>query len=92
MPLYIRKHTEVWASQWFKNGDHIDVKPLTGFKDGSVCSLCEKEYNFAHGTIRMENGSSLIVCPGQFVFLKDSEYRTMNEREFLDKYEQDLYL
>jgi hypothetical protein len=67
MPRYVKKPIEVEATQWFKDGDHKDVKPVKKIAKVSSrkCKECSGDIN-DHGWIYTLEGGH-IVCPGDFI-------------------------
>jgi hypothetical protein len=76
---YQRKSEIVSAVQWFKMGDHKDVKRYSN--DKKLCSSCGNPYR-EHGIIGI-----YLVCPSGWVVAAKDGIRVMSDEEFREKYE-----
>ena len=65
---FIKKPVVIEASQWFKNGDHPNVRPYySSFHSSSIafCEQCGFHHN-VHGWVNtLEQGHR--VCPGDWI-------------------------
>jgi hypothetical protein len=57
----------VEAVQWFKLGDHPEVKiPAWSHEGGWICEVCSKPLDDIHGFIKTLEGGHR-VCPGDWI-------------------------
>ncbi len=77
---------DIGLVQWFKDGDHPDVKPFNDPKYtlGNECKLCGKKYkehglvknpnaNFATNYDHFHGANSTTVCPGDYVYKTEND-------------------
>lgn len=87
---YIKKPETIKATQWFKVGDHHQVKqmdqPFVPF-NVKQCRACGR-HSSDHGQITTLEDSNL-VCPGDYIIRagKD-EYKVMKREDFESTYEE----
>lgn len=65
MPRFRKKPVEVEAAQWFKHGDHADVRYFRCAGTSGACRHCGVQLD-DHGWIDTLEGGH-IVCPGDFI-------------------------
>jgi hypothetical protein len=68
MPRYVKKPVEIEAVQWFKKGDHKDVKSvkeISSKASSRKCKSCGGDMN-NHGWVNTLEGGH-VVCPGDFI-------------------------
>lgn len=88
MAKYCKKPIVVEATQWFKNGDHIEVVPLRTIPGTlKMCKHCGQALH-GHGWIDTLEGGH-IVCPGDWVITGiKGEYYPCKSTIFEDSYEE----
>lgn len=64
MPKYRKKPIVIEATEWFKQGDHVNVKDFT-LPNNESCNYCNDNKTL-HGYIATLEGGH-IVCPGDFI-------------------------
>lgn len=64
MTLFRKKPVVVEATQWFKHGDHLEVRDVDILGEG-LCKYCGKQSD-QHGWITTLEGGH-IVCPGDWI-------------------------
>jgi len=63
MGLYRKKPVVIEAGQWFKLGDHPEVRiPVWSHCNGCLCEVCGKPLDDIHGFVKGHR-----VCPGDWI-------------------------
>ena len=65
MGKYRKRPNVIEAVQWFKVGDHPNVRQFDPAFRESLCDKC-KTIKYAHGLVETLKGSH-IVCPGDWI-------------------------
>jgi len=64
------------ATQWFRHGDHLQVRPLTSqlLTNTSICPICHRLMK-KHGVLQGRFGATRI-CPGNWIIVGEGDEPT----------------